>query len=387
MMKPFYHSDFKLGILGGGQLGRMLLQEAINLDVSLSFLDPAADAPCSALGDSFSVGHFNDYQNVIDFGLGKDLLTVEIEHVNTDALELLEKEGVAVFPQPHLLRMIKDKGLQKQFYAKHKLPTARFDLIESANQLGDSKISFPCVQKLRSGGYDGRGVQVLRCKNDLLKAFDAPSLIEELIDFEQEISIIVARNQQGETKCFPAVGMDFNAEANLVEMLYAPANITSELGQNAIQLATRLIDSMEMVGVLAVEMFVTKSGELLINEMAPRPHNSGHHTIEANITSQYSQHLRAILGLPLGDTKLRQPAVMVNLLGEKGHTGPVHYRGIEEVLQMEGVYIHLYGKSTTKPFRKMGHVTVLAETLNEAKQKAIAVKNTLRVVSASPENI
>src|SRR5690554_4081633 len=380
-MEPFYHPQFKLGILGGGQLGRMLFQEAVNLDVRMSFLDPDPQAPCHAIGHGFQNGNFNNYQTVVDFGHDKDVLTIEIEHVNTDALEFLEKQGVKVFPQPHLIRMIQDKGLQKEFYRKHNLPTANFELVENAAALTAQKL--PVVQKLRTGGYDGRGVQVLREEKDLEKAFDAPSVLEELVDFEQEISVIAARNAAGEIKCFPAVGMDFNPEANLVEFLYAPADLAPEIEKEAQQLAARLIESMQMVGILAVEMFVTKDGQLLINEMAPRPHNSGHHTIEANITSQYEQHLRSILGLPLGETDLLKPAVMLNLLGDKGHTGPVEYENIEEALATPGVHVHLYGKTTTKPFRKMGHVTVVADSVSEAKQTAQKIQQLLRVISSA----
>jgi len=319
------------------------------------------------------------------FGKDKDLITVEIEHVNTDALEELEQRGVSVYPQPHLLRMIQDKGLQKEFYQKHDLPTAKFELIDNADALQEDRFDFPLVQKMRKGGYDGKGVQILKSKGDLGKAFDTPSVIEELVNFEQEIAVIAARNSKGEVKCFPAVGMAFNEEANLVEFLYAPAPLSPELEIDAQELAARLIQSMEMVGILAVEMFVTKSGELLINEMAPRPHNSGHHTIEANFTSQYEQHLRAILGLPLGDTALRQPAVMINLLGEKDYTGPVHYEGLEKVLTIPSAYVHIYGKTETKPFRKMGHVTVLGRGLDEARLKANEVKSKLRVISRAAE--
>lgn len=380
-MEPFYHPQFKLGILGGGQLGRMLFQEAVNLDVRMSFLDPDPQAPCHTIGLGFQNGNFNDYQTVVDFGRDKNVLTIEIEHVNTDALEFLEKQGVKVFPQPHLIRMIQDKGLQKEFYRKHNLPTADFELVENSAALNAQKL--PVVQKLRTGGYDGRGVQVLRSEKDLEKAFDTPSVLEELVDFEQEISIIAARNAAGEVKCFPAVGMDFNPEANLVEFLYAPADLAPDIEKEAQQLAARLIESMEMVGILAVEMFITKDGQLLINEMAPRPHNSGHHTIEANITSQYEQHLRSILGLPLGETDLLKPAVMLNLLGDKGHTGPVEYENLEEALSIPGVHVHLYGKTTTKPFRKMGHVTVVADSVSEAKQTAQKIQQLLRVISSA----
>jgi 5-(carboxyamino)imidazole ribonucleotide synthase len=380
-MKPCYDSQFQLGILGGGQLGRMLLQEAINLDVRMSFLDPDQQAPCHSIGHHFTHGDFNDFDTVLSFGENKDLITIEIEHVNTEALFALQKKGVKVFPQPEVISMIQDKGLQKQFYADHHLPTAAFELVDNADAVRARSDRFPMVQKLRKGGYDGRGVQVLRSEADFEHIFDAPSVLETLVDFEQEISVITARNESGEIKCFPAVGMEFNAEANLVEFLFAPADISPELETRAQELATRLTDALGIIGLLAVEMFVTRNGELLINEMAPRPHNSGHHTIEANYTSQYAQHLRAILNLPLGHTALRQPAVMLNLLGEKGYTGPVHYENLDKVLAIPGAHVHLYGKKTTKPFRKMGHVTVVDDTLESAKNKAKEIQQMLRVVT------
>lgn len=382
-MKPAYSSEFKLGVLGGGQLGRMLLQEAINLDVRMFFLDPDEKAPCHRIGHGFTHGSFKDYDTVMAFGKDKDVLTIEIEHVNADALEELEQRGVRVYPQPAVVRLIQDKGLQKQFYEDNNLPTAPFELVANAEEVLERAGQFPIVQKLRTGGYDGRGVQILRSADDKSLVFDAPSVLEELVDFEQEISVIAARNEAGEIKCFPTVGMSFNEEANLVEFLYAPADIPAALEQEARSLAARVIEALGMVGLLAVEMFVTRDGKLLINEMAPRPHNSGHHTIEANITSQYAQHLRAILGMPLGDTSLRQPAVMLNLLGEKGHSGPVHYENLNEVLAMPGTFVHLYGKITTKPFRKMGHVTGLAESAKEARNQARKIQQLLRVVSTA----
>lgn len=383
-MKSYYHKDFKLGVLGGGQLGRMLFQEAVNLDVRMSFLDPDVTAPCHAIAHEFEVGSFNDHNRVLAFGQNKDVLTIEIEHVSVSALEILEQQGVKVYPQPGVIRMVQDKGLQKEFYRNHNLPTADFVLVNNAAEVYQQAHRLPFVQKLRTGGYDGRGVQVIRTEADLVKAFDAPSVLESLVDFKQEIAVIAARNAEGDVRCFPAVGMDFNSEANLVEFLYAPADLSPELEQQAQHLAAMLVEQLQMVGVLAVEMFVTQDNQILINEVAPRPHNSGHHTIEANTTSQYGQHLRAILGLPLGDTSLRKPAVMLNLLGEPGFTGEVQYENMEGVLKMPEVYVHLYGKTTTKPFRKMGHVTVLADTAQEAKEKAKHIQQLLKVTSQTP---
>ncbi len=380
MAKTFY-GNLKLGILGGGQLGRMLLQKATDFNISNAVLDPDANAPCKNLCDEFTVGDFKDFKTVYDFGKKVDLLTIEIEHVAVEALEQLEREGVKVFPQPNIIRLVQDKGSQKIFYRTNKIPTAEFHFIEKKNQLGEYTHFLPFVQKLRKGGYDGRGVQVIKTEADFEKGFDAPSILEKYIPFEKEIAVIVARNENGEVKTFPVVEMEFNPEANLVEFLFSPAHISKEIEENAEAIARKIATDSKIVGVLAVEMFVTKEGEVLVNEIAPRPHNSGHQTIESNITSQYEQHLRAILNLPLGSTEIISPSVMVNLLGEKDFSGEAKYEGLEKALAIEGVYVHLYGKKTTKPFRKMGHVTVVAKTIEEAKEKAKRVKQILKVIS------
>lgn len=380
-MLKLNNKNFKLGILGGGQLGRMFIQEAINYNVSVSILDADKHAPCAEIASEFYVGDLNDFDAVYAFGKKVNLLTIEIENVNVDALEKLESEGLPVFPQPAILRMIKDKGLQKAFYRVNQIPTADFYLVENKAEIGKYISKFPFMQKLRKGGYDGKGVTKLRQEADLQMAFDAPSVLEKFVDFEKEIAIIVARNLSGEIKLYPAVEMEFNQEANLVEFLFAPAIIPTEIESKAQEIARQLVERTGIVGVLAVEFFVTKSGEVLVNEIAPRPHNSGHQTIEANYTSQYEQHLRAILNLPLGSTKQLQSAVMINLLGEPNYEGNAHYNGLEEILQEEGVFVHLYGKKTTKPFRKMGHVTILNESLEIAKTKALFVKNKLKVIA------
>lgn len=381
MQSKRFYNELKLGILGGGQLGRMLLQKAADYNISNAVLDPDPDAPCRNICDEFIVGDFNDYQAVYSFGKKVDLLTIEIEHVNVDALEALEKEGVRVFPQPQIIRLVQDKGAQKIFYRTNGIPTAEFHLIENKTQLNEQRDFLPYVQKLRKGGYDGRGVQVMRTVADLEKGFDAPSVLEKFVPFEKEISVIVARNESGEVKTFPVVEMEFNPEANLVEFLFSPSAVSIEVQHKAEAIAKKIAMDAQIVGVLAVEMFVTSKGEVLVNEMAPRPHNSGHQTIEGNITSQYEQHLRALFNLPLGSTNVIAPSVMVNLLGEKAHTGRAKYEGLEKVLSMEGVYIHLYGKKNTKPFRKMGHVTVVATTIEEAKRKAVIVKETVKIIT------
>lgn len=374
-MSQFYHPDFKLGILGGGQLGRMFIQEAIDYDVHVAILDPSPDAPCAEYASSFTVGDFNNYDDVLKFGRKVDVLTVEIEHVNVEALKVLKSEGLKVYPDPDILEIIQDKGLQKNFYRDHNIPTSPYELVEEVTE----SVQLPIVQKLRKGGYDGRGVSLLRTQEHLDRIMPGPSVLEELVDLDCEISVIAARNLNGETKTFPLVELEFDPVANLVSMLYSPANVSEEVAHKAEALAIKVVEAFDLVGIMAVEMFVTKSGEVLVNEVAPRTHNSGHHTIEANVTSQFEQHLRAILNLPLGDTTLIQPACMVNLLGAEGHTGPVLYYGIEKVMAMPGVHVHAYGKSTTKPMRKMGHVTITAAELGKAKELAKEVQSILTV--------
>lgn len=357
----------------------MLIQSGIDFNFNFSILDPDENAPCRTLAQ-FTHGKLTDYDTVMKFGASCDILTIEIENVNTQALKDLLKQGKKVFPQPEVIELIQDKRVQKTFYQKNSIPTAKFILTE--NKVDVLKhVKLPMVNKLGKEGYDGRGVQMLRTEADLQKAFDKPSLLEERVDFEKEISVIVARNEKGETKTFPPVEMVFHPEHNLVEYLFAPAQISGTVADQADKIATTIIEKLNMVGLLAVEMFVTKSGEVLVNEIAPRPHNSGHQTIEANVTSQYEQHLRAITGLPLGDTELLLPSAMVNLLGEDGFSGSARYQGLEEVMSVKGVHVHLYGKAQTKPFRKMGHVTIVDQSIDNVKQKANFVKQTLKVIA------
>jgi 5-(carboxyamino)imidazole ribonucleotide synthase len=370
-----------IGVLGGGQLGMMMIEAANKIGVLVHCLDPNLAAPCAKIATTFTVGDFNNYDDVYQFGKDKRVLTIEIENVNIEALEVLEKEGVKVYPQPAVLKIIKDKGVQKQFYVDLNIPTAPFHLVEGKSALIELDLSYPFVQKLRVGGYDGKGVQVIRNKEDLASAFDAPSVIESMIDFEKEISIIVARNVAGQLAVFPAVECEFSKEANLVEFQFSPANIAKEIEQKAIEIASSIIQSLELVGILAVEFFLTKQGDLLVNEIAPRTHNSGHHTIECCETSQFEQHLRAVLNLELGSTRLVCPAAMVNLLGEPTYNGLAYYEGLEEVEKMSGVFVHLYGKEKTSPNRKMGHVTILGKSMEEIKAKAALVKSGLRCIS------
>jgi 5-(carboxyamino)imidazole ribonucleotide synthase len=380
-VKKIYSDSFRLGVLGGGQLGRMLLQEAINYDVRVCVLDPAADAPCATICHEFVTGSFQDYDTVLNFGKDKDVITIEIEHVNVAALEELEKMGKSVYPKPSFLRMVQDKGNQKEFYSQHQIPTAPFFLIDNPSSLDTSTVRFPFVLKSRTGGYDGKGVQIIRNAEELKSTFSGPCVVEEMIDFSKELAVIVARNQQGEIKVFPLVEMEFNPTANLVEFLFSPAQVNADVEKEAQSIAVRIAETSEFVGLLAVELFLTRDGKLLVNEIAPRPHNSGHHTIEACTTSQYEQHLRAILSMPLGETRLIEPAVMINLLGEPGFEGPAFYSGLEEALHMPGVHVHLYGKTTTKPFRKMGHITVTDTSLKAAQERARKVMQLVKVQS------
>jgi 5-(carboxyamino)imidazole ribonucleotide synthase len=375
-----FHQNFKLGVLGGGQLGRMLIQSGIDFNIPFAILDPDAHAPCASLAE-FHVGKLTDFDTVMQFGSACDIITIEIENVNTAALKELARQGKKVYPQPEVIELIQDKRTQKRFYQAHNIPTAEFILTENAEDVKANRNFIPAVNKLGKEGYDGRGVQIIRTEKDLDKAFNAPGLLEKLVDFEKEIAVIVARNENGEVKSFPAVEMVFHPEANLVEYLFAPAKLSRPIQSKAEEIASRLIVELNMVGLLAVEMFVTRNGTVLVNEIAPRPHNSGHQTIEGNITSQYEQHLRAILNLPLGETSLVAPSAMVNLLGEEGHHGRAAYAGFEEITSMPGVHVHLYGKKLTKPFRKMGHVTILDNDVESLKKKVNFVKSTLKVIS------
>jgi 5-(carboxyamino)imidazole ribonucleotide synthase len=375
-----------IGILGGGQLGLMLLQAAIDWNLRVHILDPDAEAPCRHLCTQFTQGSLTDYDTVYQFGQTVDVVTIEIEKVNVDALEALERDGKKVFPQPSVIRLIQDKRLQKQFYREHNLPTADFILTgnraDVSRLLAEQPDFFPAFHKLGRDGYDGRGVQRISSVADQEKAFDAPGLLEKAVGFDKELAVIVARNERGETQTFPTVEMVFHPELNLVEYLFAPAQITLEVDQQAQTIARQAADAFGIVGVLAVELFLDKEGNVLINEVAPRPHNSGHQTIRANVTSQFEQHWRAILNYPLGDTAAYQPAAMLNLLGEDGHTGPAVYEGLETLLAMPGVFPFFYGKAITKPFRKMGHVTVMDESLDALRTKVADVKAEIRVISA-----
>ena len=380
-MQNIYHPDFKLGVLGGGQLGRMLIQSAIDFNLDVSILDPDANAPCKSIATEFTYGKLTDYNTVLAFGQDCDVLTIEIENVNTRALKDLKKKGKKVWPQPEIIELIQDKRVQKAFYRDNGIPTADFRLVENKDEVAKLKGRIPFVNKLGKEGYDGRGVQLIQSEDDLEKAFDAPGLIEDLIDFDKEISVIVARNETGEIRSFPVVELVFHPTANLVEYLFSPAQINPEIEQEAQRIAKDVIEKLGMVGLLAVEMFITKDCKVLVNEIAPRTHNSGHQTIEGNVTSQFEQHLRAILNMPLGNTGMVIPTAMVNILGEDGFTGTAVYQGMDEVLAIDGTHIHLYGKNITKPYRKMGHITITDNDIESLRNKVNLLRNTLKVIA------
>lgn len=384
-MNSISTGELQLGILGGGQLGKMMIEAASNWNIQCHVLDPDPECACAHLAFKFTCGSFKDFDTVYKFGKDLQKITIEIEHVNVEALFQLEQEGKEIYPKPEVLKIIQDKGKQKMFYEDNDLPTSNFQIIDHKAELleliKEEKVQFPFVQKSCKAGYDGRGVAIIRNENDLNILLDGECLIEDLIEFEKELAVIAGRDSKGNIICFPAVEMEFHKEKNLVEFLFSPALINELIAAKAETAAIECIRSFDLIGILAVEMFLTKNGEILINEVAPRAHNSGHHTIEANYTSQYEQLLRCIFDIPLGSTKMRSPAIMINILGEEGFNGEAKYEGLKECLKEEGLYVHLYGKKITKPFRKMGHVTIIGDDENELRKKARFVKENLRVRS------
>ena len=379
----YFSSDFKLGILGGGQLGKMLLAEARKFDIQTYILDPSKDAPSQFGASQFFTGDLMDYTAVYEFGKKVNLLTIEIENVNLDALDKLEAEGLPVFPSPKTLRLIQNKGVQKDFYVANSIPTSnhnRFENLEILKSAIDT-LTFPFVWKCTQFGYDGNGVKVVRSNSDLDNLPNVECIAEEMVPFKNELAVIVARSASGEISTYPVVEMEFHPEANQVEYVLCPARIEDKVAQKAREIALKVSAAFNHVGLLAVEMFQTDNDEILVNEVAPRPHNSGHHTIEACYTSQFENHLRAILNLPLGNTASKVAGIMVNLVGEEGFSGPVTYQNIEKIMAIDGVTPHIYGKRETRPFRKMGHVTIVNEDMAEARKIAEEVKNSIRVIS------
>ncbi len=385
IVKNYFSLDFKLGILGGGQLGRMLLAETQKLDIYTTILDSSTNAPCAEICNKFVVGNLLDFDAVYNFGKTVDVLTIEIENVNLDALDKLEEDGLTIYPKPKDLRVIQSKARQKNFYIDNQIPTADFShyayLEELKHSYENNIIDFPFVWKAARFGYDGNGVKIVRNIEDLENLPNVECITEKLIPFKNELAVIVARNSDGETKTYPVVEMEFHPEANQVEYVICPARIDFKVAEKAREIALKVVSKLDFVGLLAVEMFQTKKDDILVNEVAPRPHNSGHYSIEASYTNQFEQHLRSILNLPLGNTESKVAGIMVNLVGEEGFYGDVVYEKIEDILKIEGVTPHIYGKKETRPFRKMGHVTIVNKDIDKAREIAQKVKETIRVIS------
>lgn len=375
----------KIGIIGGGQLGKMILDETNKIDLEVSILDPNKNSPCKNLTKNFIQGDFNDFDTVLNFGLAHDIISYEIEHINVDALDELVSKGIEVQPSPEILRIIQDKNLQKSFFKENNFPTSDFSYFNSKNDLLNSfkksNLSFPCVWKKTKFGYDGFGVKILNTKNDFSKLPDAEMIIEDLIEFKKELSVIVAVNKKGDIKAYETVEMEFNPDSNQVEFVISPANISENINRNAKKIAYELAKKINLIGLLAVEMFLTNDDKILINEIAPRPHNSGHFSIDACPTSQFKQHINSIMNLELGETSHQNCAVMLNLVGGNSHTGEVKYENLDLVKNQKNVYIHIYGKKITRPNRKMGHVTVICDNFASAYKKAKEIKEIIKVKS------
>jgi 5-(carboxyamino)imidazole ribonucleotide synthase len=381
----YFSSDFKLGILGGGQLGKMLLAETRKFDIQTYVFDPSMDAPCQFGATHFFIGDLMDYDTVYQFGQKVDLLTIEIENINLDALDKLEAEGLKVYPSPKTLRLIQNKGVQKEFYIENQIPTAAFKRFPSLNglkaEIENSMIEMPFVWKAAQFGYDGNGVKVVRSISDIESLPNVECIAEQMVPFKNELAVIVARSASGEVKTYPVVEMEFHPEANQVEYVICPARIDYNIAKKANKIALQVSEAYNHVGLLAVEMFQTHDEGILVNEVAPRPHNSGHYSIEASYTSQFENHLRAILDLPLGSTASIAAGIMVNLVGAEGYSGNVIYQNIEKIMAIDGVTPHIYGKKETRPFRKMGHVTIVNEDMAKAREIAEEVKNSIRVIA------
>jgi 5-(carboxyamino)imidazole ribonucleotide synthase len=376
-----FAAHLKIGIIGGGQLGKMLTVEAKKFGFFVTVLDPTPDSPAGQVADRQIVGDLYDGEKIRATVLKSDITTYEIEHINTGVLKELEADGHRIYPSPGLLEIIQDKSAQKEVLIKNRIPTARWKKVEDSLESSVKELGFPVVQKACRGGYDGRGVFIIRDEGDLKDALQGETFLEEFVDFEKELAVMVARSENGDIKCYPVVEMSFDERANICDMVIAPARVSEKIKKEAEEIAVGCVEALDGVGIFGIEMFLAKDGRVLVNEIAPRPHNSGHYTIEACVTSQFEQHIRAITGLPLGSTDLLCPAVMVNILGEEGFEGPPAYTGVPDILSMPGVSLHIYGKKNTKPFRKMGHVTVIDMDLEKAIQKAERVKQTLQVIS------
>ncbi|MBU2062239.1 MAG: 5-(carboxyamino)imidazole ribonucleotide synthase [Bacteroidetes bacterium] len=381
----YFSSDFKLGILGGGQLGKMLLFDTRKFDIQTYVLDPSDEAPSRMACNKFFKGDLMNFETVYQFGKMVDVLTIEIELVNLAALEKLESEGVKIYPSPSTLKAIQNKGKQKDFYVENNIPTSKHlrfvDIADLKKSLEKDELEFPFVWKCAEFGYDGNGVKIVRSTFDLIDLPDVECIAEDMVPFKNELAVIVCRNPSGEIKTYPVVEMEFHPEANQVEYVICPARIDDKVAEEARAIALNVSEKFNHVGLLAVEMFQTEDDEILVNEVAPRPHNSGHYSIEASYTSQFENHIRAVLNLPLGNTDSKVAGIMVNLVGEDGFSGNVVYKNIETILGWNGVTPHIYGKKQTRPFRKMGHVTIVNQDIKEARRIAEDVKNTIRVIA------
>ena len=381
----FFSTGKTLGILGGGQLGKMLLYSTRKFDIKTKVLDPSDSAPAILASDIFVRGDLTDFQTVYDFGKDVDVLTIEIEKVNVEALEKLEQEGVTIYPQPQVLKTIQNKCLQKKFYVENHIPTASFEEFDSINTVKEfvlkGNLSYPFVWKSAEMGYDGYGVSIVRSNKELEEIKPGPCLIEEMVKFKKELSVIICRRPQGETVNYPVIESEFHPTANQVEYVLCPARISTKAAKKAVEIALKTAEAYGQIGLLTVELFLISDEEILVNEVAPRPHNSGHFSIEASYTCQFEQHIRAVLDLPLGKTDSKTAGVMVNLVGAEGHAGPVYYKNIDQILAIDGVIPHIYGKKETRPFRKMGHVTIINAELSVARKIAAQVKDILSVIS------
>ncbi|TWP24679.1 5-(carboxyamino)imidazole ribonucleotide synthase [Apibacter muscae] len=372
----------KIGILGGGQLGRMFMQNAINYPYTIGFLEPDAEASCSIFKNSFIVGDFKDYTSVLNFGKDKDVISIEIENVNVEALKELRNQGKKIIPSPECLELIKDKGLQKEFYKENHLPSSDFYTVQNRNELlNHPQLKYPFVQKLRVGGYDGKGVQIIKNAEDLQQVWDEPSVIENVVPIKKELSVIISKNENGQSCVFDVVEMVFDETLNLVDYLLSPAEIEDKIKEVAKDISVQAIEALNTPGIFCVELFLLEDDSVIINEIAPRVHNSGHTTIEANNSSQYDQMLRVLANLPLGDVCIRECSAMVNVLGDPKQEGEAEYVGIEDLISLPQTYLHLYGKRITKPGRKMGHVTVLGKNKEEIVEKINFIKSKFKVIA------
>lgn len=375
----------KIGILGGGQLGKMLYHPATKLNLPVHFMDNIEIGPVANITKDYILGDIQSYEDVLRFGSDKNILSIEIEKVNTDALSTLQENGVKIYPQPHIISCIQDKGQQKEFYAQHRIPSASFKVYDHLDELKSDLEKgvwqYPFVQKMRKDGYDGRGVQVIRTARDLHKAFSSNFLVESMVDIDLEIGVVTCQNKIGDLVLYDPSEMVFHPEANILLYQLSPARISKEVEQKAKEVAKRVTQAFGIVGLLAIEMFITGDGQILVNEVAPRPHNSGHHTIEATLCSQYENHLRALVNYPLGAVNTLVPTLLMNILGQEGYEGPVHYEGLEMVLALPGANVHLYGKTTTKPFRKMGHITLLGRKYEHLIEQYEYIQRNFRVIS------